>query len=286
MLLAASVGFLYQKILGEIPIIYNEFFILVGCLYAVMVLGRLVVRIGKCRNTVVGMTVGSLMGLAVLASAHYAAYQDFNAELTKAASQSKKVPAEARAILNLTTTVLQVPFSESLKMRADLGWVINYKMRETGIVLKGPFYYLVLLLEASIVLMVGLGSGIRAASEPFCEKCDCWTSNQLTVREQRVAGPEVIDRIAQADQLEDLIRKIPEDHFTSGKIPLSVRYDLVACMECQQQAYLTISAIAHNLDRHGEEKLEKQVIWKDVVLSTNHIKQLADELEKRAGTEV
>ncbi len=257
-LLATVVGAAYLDalLLYWIPFIYIEVFIVVGFAAAVGWATAYMLKIGKCRNILLGSAVGVLAGATAVAAGHYWTY-------------------------TMTVASVQRPvgFMEYVDARVATGWSIG-RGASGGIPISGVFVYIVWLIEAAIVMVGGWIGGMAGAMTPFCESCNIWaTTRVLKFTVPGLSSPSV-SVLLDAPAVESLLSP-PMAEIAKGS-PSAVTYTVEHCAACAQTAFLSLEHKETTKDKRGKAQVKATSLHKHVAIAPVHVDALR-QLEADVG---
>ncbi len=230
-LLAGAIGGLvYQKLIDVIPLIYVN--VVLTCGLAVVVgLGTAYgLRIGKCRNALVGGMVGVVCGAATLAFTFHLAHQwgraEMVEELDRLAGIEGPVPVE---VLEYTRNL---SFGDYIDIRVETGWWVG---SSGGPQLTGPLVWLIWLVEAGIVCVGAFLFASTAAAALYCERCEVPTEDQV-LGTVRAISPEAMRAAARRGSIQDCL------DVEEGGGDIRFVWILHACPRCDQTTLISVHA--------------------------------------------
>lgn len=214
------------------------------------VLPQLAARFGRCRNRVVAVLFGLLLGTLILLGRHYVGFEAWKADLRAKAEIAAKATKPGRPPPKTETAdpVLWKALLQYYKSSVDHG-VLPLRTARKGEKPTAPippwtifFLYAIELL----LLPFGAAGGLRAVAEPYDEKAGRW------LRRTRLAdiptSAEEESRIAGADSVDTLLRLAAA---TQEPPRYSVIYELHRAVDPTSPSYLGVS-VAEWRDDTGE----------------------------------
>ncbi|MEZ4398560.1 MAG: hypothetical protein R3B06_00970 [Kofleriaceae bacterium] len=234
----------YQKLITWIPFIYLNAVVYGVFLAVVWGASTLAARYGNNRNRLVAAVVGATIGLAAVGASHYVAYHALIDQVVTAGAESDGVSeASIRPVIEDAVT-----FGMYVDARLETGWSLGHGS-SGGIPLHGAFVWLFWGLEALGLVAAGLYGGW--SQPPFCEACQAWMPASTLAVQPNVA-PEVIDRVATAGSLDELVARPARGTLDLGP-PLQVAYTLHACEACTGGVFVSVAKQWDELGKRGPE---------------------------------
>ena len=267
MIAAAAVGAVYQKLIGWIPLIILDALCIIGLAIGLAFIAAIVVKLGRCRSSVIGAIVGTLIGVIGLAGAYEMGRRDFQSQLISELSASNI--AEMKEMAN---EIKHVPFSAYIDFRVESGWSIGSARHSKlgGIPIDGAFVYVIWTLEGLIAIGAGAFGGFGSAKKPFCEACTQWATTPKTLWTARKTSQETILEVLKAPDLESMAIVAGGGR---GLPTTALNFKLAQCPACKTKGFLTIEQETTSLDKDGKEK-------KNTVDLQSHLEVDATEAER------
>lgn len=273
-IVGAPLGWFYQRAIDWIPLIYLNFLVTVVLCFAVVMLARLAVRIGKCRNIAFGAIAGLLVGSTVLAATYRSGMEGLSNELRAALQRELKANAEVSVNPNAT-----LGLGEYVALRKEMGWHISYKGKG-DLPITGNIVLLFWFLEGATLILAGLAGGIGGASEPFSEQANRWADHKVLVREQHVDSDVVNQMLKRASSVDELVRPVPEVNPLMARDPKVVKYFIATCPGGEDIGFLTIEAVTKFRDKEGKEQEKSETLFTDLILEPRQLDALEAEWKR------
>jgi hypothetical protein len=235
---AAGLAKVYQLAIHFIPFIYINAIITL-CFGGVLFWGtRQAMRLGKCRNAVVGGLIGLVVGAVGWAAAHYFDYRS-----------------------NTSHVQVHVPIMDYVRFRVGTGWTIGRS--GSGTPLSGFMVYVIWLIEACMI--VGLAAlGGSGATEPYCEQCCSWAERTLAAFQVQAPTLEAAERIRTGASLADLTSTAG---WRAGPAHTRMTYSVRGCPGCEDFNVLTVTHFADLVNKKGELTTKQTKLRENVLLT-------------------
>lgn len=258
-------AFIYQLLLAWIPFIYVAIVLTLAFGGALGGLGRLVVKRGVIRNSLVGI----LVGLTIATTAYSAKFWfQYEAAIYRAGVDVQKdldlTPAEAREMVRAV-----MPFRKFIEIRVNQGWIVKQGAKISGI-----FVYGVWLIESTIVFGFAVAMPFSAAREPYSEKLGQWATAEETVMMLPVDNPELLLPIKNAQSVDDLLSiPIPRNDETNE----FAEYKIFSIPDGElEDAYLSVHHVKISYDKEGNEKKNTDCLIKYALITSQQREQLRE----------
>ena len=251
--LAAVVGvltaWLYMILLDWIPFIQISFMLTAGFAGGLAVLAYLVVDRGHCRSTVLGLIAGLLIGVSGLAASYFWTYKH---ALSNIATAHPEASAEDVA--------QAVPFQRWVAARQESGWKIGKTIDVTGWGVQ-----LIWGIEGLAVVFGAVIGAWYAASRPYCERCQAWTTDRVLVLQGHTAAAaqaplDAGDLNAVLDLKEIPEAGRPKAAASVADPVLSLELTGTVCAKCRESAWLTVKALRSHLEKGKVETKKTDLI--------------------------
>lgn len=237
--------------------------------------GGSIVSLGHVRNFTIAAMIGLVLASAGLATKYWFQYQRDIDSRTTAMLVANNIPAAKRSQVREMVD-RQVQFKKHLQDRADLGWNID-RGGGGGIPIKGPFVYLIWLIEAGIIFYFAVVTPVSAASEPYSEQTNQWASESQVIMTLPISSEEMVNQIMMAKSVDDLLAiPIPKSDqsnrfaiYTVNSIP----------GEEMEDAYLSVDLLTLSVNSSGEEQNKEKPLVKYAILPTSKREQLVENAE-------
>ena len=272
--LAIALAFVYQLLLEWIPLIYISFLITIGMGTGLAMIGSFIVNKGHVRNVMFAGLIGLILATCGLGAKYWFQYRTLLDAATTQLIQENKLPETGRAeIKKQVSTTLT--FAKHIEFRTETGWSIG--RGGGGAPVKGPFVYLVWLIEAGMIYYFAVKLPIGAAGQPYSEKMSMWADESNAVMTLPITDGEMVSKIKSASSVEQLLEiPIPKTDasnqfavYTVNSIP----------GEELEDAYLSVNLITLSVNAKGEQETKDDPLVKLAILSTEKRKQLIENAE-------
>jgi hypothetical protein len=235
---------LYEFLIDLIPFIYLNALIALGFGFGVGMVGAMVIKGGHCRNRAVALVVALLIGGGGLAASYGWGYRRTLSEL---ASQSGDA-----TVLQLAQ---EVSIGTYLDARIQNGWSVRSST------IDGFGVMAIWGIEALIVLGLGLLVTMGASTEPYCEPCRAWTSNEDT----KLKGLTREDAQPLLDK-GDLAGVISLSDRPDADSAVRIELKRSFCPKCANTAFLSVKEVRTEVT-NGKEKETQTSLIDNVELS-------------------
>lgn len=214
--MAGALGWVYQWLIGVIPLVFLDALLCAGLGLGVGVIGSQVVRFGKCRSGLVGAVIATLLVSAALIVSHYVAYQ------------------QAVGAGN------QVSIADYIAAKKSVGWRIGRS--KSGIPIKGFFVFVIWAIEALAVWFFGIALTTVAAGKPFCESCLRWADQRLVRASTRTPSAATVAALKSAADMPTLLDLPEPGPDAGGELGADeLTYEVKVCPGCGGTATLSVS---------------------------------------------
>lgn len=261
-------AYLYQLCLEWIPFIYVSFgltFVFGGALGA---FGRLVVKAGHVRNTLIGVLIGLLIGGTSYSAKFWFQYENYLWKVAEYNEEEFNVPLE-RAHQQARQ---EISFMDHIRNRVEDGWKINQAATVNGL-----FVYLIWLIEGCIVLGLSITLPTSAAQEPYNETIGRWANEAEIIMALPIDNPDMVNQISLATRVDDLLTiPIPKSDETDQFAVYTVHSIPGHEME---DAYLSVNLTTISYDKDGNEQKKEKPLVKFAVLTSEQRRQLHENAE-------
>lgn len=249
----AAAAWLYQFLIELIPLIYLDALLVVGFAFALAMLTHFGLRATKCRSRSVSIIAGLTVAASAVAASHAFAYLNLHHAAAKA----------------LGHDVDHLPVAKYLEVRMDMGWSIG--RGGGGLPIKGPFVWVMWVIEALGLLVGGVLGGLSIADTPFCEACGQWADkDEIGVRVPRPSG-EALARVKGASQAAHVLDVTPGQ----GTVDDELKYTLRRCPTCTALPTLSVDHTRTVLKGKKAEK-KTESLHKHVLLSPEEAQGVRD----------
>jgi len=278
MIVVAALAFVYQFLLEWIPIIYVNVLLTVGAGFAVVFIGVLICSFGHCRNRVLGFLVGVLLTVSFLGVKFWFQYQAsiptreaivemiLEEDLNPGRAAAEKIADE----IDLS----DYTFMEHIKVRVDNGWNIGRAGRGGGGPVTGWFVYLVWLIKAGIVAVIGIIGTIAQAGSPYSEKLSAWADEEELIMTLPISDAEMVTQIQQATTVEQLL-EIPIPKTDESNMFAVYKTNSIPGEELED-AYLTVELVELSVNNKGEQEKTETPLVTHAILSSEKRKELVE----------
>lgn len=267
-----GLAWLYVRLLDWIPFIYISFLLTAAFGFASGALLLLAVERGKCRNVLLAILAGLLVGAGAIGAKHWMQYQYFLGQFTKAEAVEfgdEKMPDE------LASQIYTFPLY--IEDRVKHGWSMGSDGSDGDI--SGIFVWCVWFLEALVVIACCVSLPRGKAKEPFSESCDKWADEEEPL--MAIPVPENIPMYAGASSYEDLL-DFPEP--TTNHTGRSLVYTLNSVPgEDLEDSYLTITDHVVKVDKKGEESVTDKNLFSYIPVSAENREDLIERIDEFAS---
>jgi hypothetical protein len=241
---AALLAGLYEWLFHLNPFIYAGILLTLCFSLGLGWVGSLIIERGHCRNRLVAFVLALVIGSGGLAASYGWGYRR---ALSEVAEQTPGV------------TMLQLAQEASierwLEFRIDNGWRIR---RST---IKGTGVLAIWTLEALFVLILTAAITVHSAAEPYCERCQQWTTSQ----DGNITGSTREDVQPLLDR-GDLAALLAMPDRPEGDTSLHIQLRRHFCPQCAETAFLTVKEV-RTTGSNGNEKEHKTTLIENVELS-------------------
>ena len=267
-----GLGFVYQKLLSWIPLIYLNALLVFGYAMAGGFMMQFAVKKGKCRNPMAAKVLGLVVGVVAILSTHRFAYQfALDEAIPEIMAEDPTVTeAELRA---------EITFDHYVEVRVEEGWSIGKPGRSgSGLPLKGIFVYIVWLIEAGAVVWWTCVGANKMSQVPFIEAGDVWADQTEVV--VRLAGQTLASKadLSEAGTLEQLIA-LPTANTAAPGSTYTI-YELAKSDAYPDEAYLTVALEELSYDKEGKLQAKRDVIWPHIIVTPKDVDALRASAEK------
>ena len=137
-----------------------------------------------------------------------------------------------------------------------------------GAPVKGIFLAILWVVEAGTILVTAfLVCKAFGTSQPFCERCDAWTTSQEGVVFLQATG----DEPAWSGIIAGDLNGLNEFVHASGRESLLVRLDVAVCGTCEDSDFLTISRVTYSTDNEGNIKEDKKPLVTNMIIDRKQL---------------
>ncbi|MFK7768954.1 MAG: hypothetical protein AB8B55_17160 [Mariniblastus sp.] len=290
--IAIGLAFVYQLLIEWIPIIYISFLATLGFGVLLGMIGTGIINIGQCRNVLVGMLIGVVLSLAAVGGKFFFQHQRMRTEAEQymrnellgvdlaamLEEQGEAVP-EGMDTSEVADNIVQgfldeeVTFAKTIQSRVETGWEIG-RRGNGGAPIKGPFVYLIWLIEFGIISYFAVSATRGAASEPYSEKLNAWASEAEHVMLLPITSEEMVSKIKSATSVEELL-EIPIPETDESMQFANYTVNSIEGQELED-AYLSVELLTFSVNAKGEQEKNEQSLVKHAVLSSEQRKQLVE----------
>ena len=288
--LAIALAFVYQLLLSWIPLIWINFLATLGLGIALGTIGASLVGISQCRNTLIGLLLGIALTFAAVGGKFYFQHMNSRGEFEKIMRQELAAVDFAQiieeqgddaAVKNpeeladqiVAQNLSEFTIGESIKARAEQGWDIG-RRGNGGLPIKGPFVYLIWLIELGAIGYFAVKMTRAAASEPYSEKLNAWASEAEHVMLLPITSGEMVAKIKSATSVEELL-EIPIPQTDESMQFANYTVNSIEGQELED-AYLSVELLTFSVNAKGEQEKKEESLVKHAVLSSEQRKQLVE----------
>ncbi|MCX5662159.1 MAG: hypothetical protein NTW19_20980 [Planctomycetota bacterium] len=282
-------AWIYQELLNWVP------FMVVHILLPVAVgggLGALAARMakrGRCRNPVVAVATGAIVGATFLVAGYWVTYLDHRAVIANYHANEIEqhhwrtlkdvgvvsLPGNVDpATVRLTPDffLLGYSFQEHLASRVKDGW------RSHGTHYAGHVVYLFWLIEAALILGGSSMGGLAQSRRPYDEGSGSWME-LIRLHQVSDTSRDAANRLAEADEVHPLLTLVPQ--VDGGDV--AVTYQLAKPRDPAEPAYLTIKQVSIEPDKQGQGVTKVRTLQSMVLLSPAQTADLLQRVSKAAA---
>ncbi len=254
MLISGAVGGVAYQFATE----YSFFIILLMVIWVFSCIGlkwivERGVRMAKCRNRVVGVTMGLLTGACVIAASHLVKYLEMESQIGQPGSN--------------------LGISEYVKVSMDTGWTIGKS--SSGMPVQGVFVLLVWGVEAIAMIGFGVVGGWDGALTPYCEACNCSAMKVESAFAITQVADEMFQRAKSAESLNELL----DLQGGGGRHGNAIVFTVTGCPTCDGVNTLAITS-EKVFESHGKENIQRKKLHRGILLN-----QVEWELVVEAGVD-
>ena len=238
--------------------------------FAIGLVASAVIRLGMCRNVLLGTLIALLLAAWSVAVTHYVAYRHIPARVAAQIAAEKNVSSEvARQLVSVTMP----SFGRYVALRVQTGWSVG-KGGKSALPIDGALVYVMWGLEAVIIALLAVSIGAGAAAAPFCESCGAWADSKVELGRFPIGDRSILSQLRAASSAADLLRKPPANAHLEEIAANTLVYEIAACPKCGQLGFLTVTEHAKELDSKGKERTTKNAVLKEVMIEGEDLKRM------------
>jgi len=221
------------------------------------------IKSGKVRNKYMAIIFASLMGLIIYSSYFYFKYENFKNGVYETFSlqlqnsennQQTAFSKDKLSDLILVNETGMKGFLGFIKYSAKIGVSISKVGRSSdrGIAIKEPWIWGYYLVELSLIAGLAIIIAADSASQPFCERCDSWYSDDLIVGYIPETEADKIIYALKNNNLHDVGSLISKFKLTAPCLKIVQQH----CLNCQSEdIYLKVFKIEEKNGQENESKV-------------------------------
>jgi hypothetical protein len=261
-------SWLYQLSMHWIPrlSIYLSIIVCIGFAFGLGALGGWSVKAGHCRNRLIALILALPLTGALVGGSFYWDYQRFVGEVVDE-EKAENPSITAADVRNL------VPMSKFIELRVEHGWTMS-SHGSSGGKMNGWIVWTVWGIEAAIFLGAVLIMVGGAASAPYCERCNQWTSERQMILPG--LSKSDADPLLDANNLDALI-DLPVPPEPDHSMMLTLTAGL--CPTCKDTGFLTVAEKRVIAQKKGKAQQKSTTLISDALMRADQRARFLARLE-------